>query len=201
MRMYREEYFGDDSIKNFRLARARAYRNFEMKDLAKKSGITLPYYAAIEGMRLYPPDDIKQKISDVLKEKADYLFPERFRLYCLEHYREITRTSEDVLDKLNRVKFNARAFKKTLDNEDYQQLIENEDREEYIKNLLNNLGLPAIKREIFYLRFGFENRKFHTLEESGKMFHVTKQRSKQIEQEVIEELKHKVRLKELAELL
>lgn len=199
--MYREEWFGEDSIKNFRLAKIRVYRNLTMKELSSKVGITLPFYSAIESMRCYPPDDIREKISNVLKEKADYLFPERFRLYCSEHYEEINRISEDVLDRLDRVKFNAKAFKKITDSEDYRKSIENKDRAEYIKKLLNNLELPAIKREIFYLRFGFEGRKFHTFEESGAIFHVTKQRAKQIELEVLEMLKHSARLKELEEFL
>lgn len=200
-RLYREEWFGEDSMKNFRLARIRVCNNLSMRDLSMEAGISLHYYSLIECMECYPSYVIRKKISSILKEDINYLFPKRFKEYCEEHRREIKGVSEDVLDKLNRVRFNSKAFKKTPDSEDYQELVENEERDDYIKNLLNNLDLPEITREVFNSRFGFEGRKFHTLEELGKTFHATKQRAKQRELEVIEKLKEPARLKKLTEFL
>lgn len=199
--MYMEGRFGDNSIKNFRLARIRAYRNLGMKELSKKAGISLSYYFLIEHMMRYPPNELRKKISNILKENADYLFPERFRRYCGEHYRETNGISEDVLDRLNRVKFNAKAAGKVLDSEDFLEELENKDNKAYIESLLDNVTLPCIKREIFYSRFGFGGRESRTLEELGEAFHITRARAQQIEVEVIEMLKHHSISKKLRELL
>jgi RNA polymerase primary sigma factor len=83
-----------------------------------------------------------------------------------------------------------------------QSLIENEDsisplkevtllvEQERITNLLNNL--TKREAEIVKMRFGLGDYEPHTLEETGRKFHITRERVRQIEAAIIKKLKHHI---------
>lgn len=56
-----------------------------------------------------------------------------------------------------------------------------------IKNLLS--GLTPEEKKILEHRFGIEDETFHTLEETGKMLGVTRERIRQIEAKALEKLR------------
>ena len=77
-----------------------------------------------------------------------------------------------------------------------QQVFSNELREDLVKamNCLN-----AREKSVILLRYGFVDGKFHTLEEVGKVYHVTRERIRQIEAKALRKLRQKRDNKHLIE--
>ena len=61
--------------------------------------------------------------------------------------------------------------------------------------------LTPREQEVLKLRFGLNNRKPRTLEEVGKVFHVTRERIRQIEAKALRKLRHPSRSKKLKDFL
>ena len=68
-----------------------------------------------------------------------------------------------------------------------------------IREILGDL--KEKEREVIILRFGLENEEPHTLEEVGQMFHVTRERVRQIEAKALRKLNNPVRSKKIRDFL
>ena len=75
----------------------------------------------------------------------------------------------------------------------------NEILKEEIKNVL--MTLQEREKEVLELRFGLVDGTSHTLEEVGKIFHVTRERIRQIEAKALRKLRHPSRAKKLKDFL
>ena len=64
----------------------------------------------------------------------------------------------------------------------------------YIKENLNDILLTEREKKILEYRFGLTDGTTHTLEETGKMFGVTRQRIKQIEEKALEKARQVMRV-------
>lgn len=64
----------------------------------------------------------------------------------------------------------------------------------YIKKNLNDILLTEREKKILEYRFGLTDGTTHTLEETGKMFGVTRQRIKQIEEKALEKARQVMRV-------
>jgi RNA polymerase primary sigma factor len=74
--------------------------------------------------------------------------------------------------------------------------IEEEDLREKLKEILSSCLSPREKK-ILMMRFGLENETRHTLEEAGKIFHITRERARQIQKTALRKLSQNPKLKEL----
>ena len=68
---------------------------------------------------------------------------------------------------------------------------------EQIRKVLNSVNLKEREREVIYLRYGLTGEKPKTLEEVGKIFHVTRERIRQIEAAALRKIRHSSLTKEL----
>ena len=182
----------ENFIKNFRLKRARIAKKFTERDLARKAGITEQNYYTIEGLVSYPSSKTKQDIANVLNQDPEYLFPERFREYSFDKYRESH--SQDVLDNLNRVEFD---FEQIEDPVNYEGVIDKILDSASLNNKIMELlkTLKYREAELIKDRFGF--RANYSLREAAKKYKVSPERIRQIEAKAIRKLQHPVRMKEL----
>jgi RNA polymerase primary sigma factor len=80
-----------------------------------------------------------------------------------------------------------------------ERLASNDLLQKEIGNLLK--VLTHREREIIKLRFGLENGYSYTLEEVGRIFQVSRERVRQIEQKAVEKLQHPGRCRQLAGFL
>ncbi len=71
--------------------------------------------------------------------------------------------------------------------------------QEQIRSVLNTL--PAREQKVLKMRFGLEDGYIHTLEEVGYVFHVTRERIRQIEAKALRRLRHPSRSKKLKDYL
>ncbi len=71
--------------------------------------------------------------------------------------------------------------------------------QEQLKSILNTL--PQREQKVLRMRFGLEDGYIHTLEEVGYVFHVTRERIRQIEAKALRRLRHPSRSKKLKDYL
>lgn len=71
-----------------------------------------------------------------------------------------------------------------------ESLIERNRQETIRQFMLNNRNLTPIERRIISLRFGFEDGEKWTLQEIGDLFHLTRERIRQLETRALRKLRH-----------
>jgi len=114
---------------------------------------------------------------------------------------EYARTKMISLENIPASKLEEKMFNAALDEYKTQQKnIEHElDVKRKIESVLQSLNYR--EREIIKLRYGIPTGCNYTLEEVGKLFHVTRERVRQIEAKAMKKLYHPTRSTKLAEFI
>ena len=72
-----------------------------------------------------------------------------------------------------------------------REVIADKDTRERFKGYINNLPSTEREKKIVFYRFGLEDGILHTLEETGKVFGVTRERIRQIEAKMLQRMHEK----------
>lgn len=170
------------SIFNEAMRSARIGLGLRQSDLAKKCGTTGCTISSIEGFRQYPTEKMQSKISKVLGQPQEKLFPKWLELYKLQ-----TSTVTKVIEYVpNEIMWSEKPLL------DFPKSVEEEVEEGVISNtILKAMQKVLNEREIriIKMRFGLEGYRQHTLEEVGKEFMVSKERVRQMEAKALAKLR------------
>lgn len=80
-----------------------------------------------------------------------------------------------------------------------EEMVENKELRRILDDVLDTL--TEKEEKVIRLRFGFEDNRRWTLEEVGKLFHVTRERIRQIESKALRKLRHPSRLRNIKSFL
>ncbi len=176
------------TIKNYTLEKARKKNNLNQTQLAKILDMSTYRYNLIETCRTYPNDWEIKAITKYTKIKESVLFPQWLLDFSTKWGKE----------KTTRIIPNTQisiASKEILS-------LPSSSLEEIIKETDNNITkatfqkvFPKIltkkEQEIIEYRYGLKGNVNYTLEETGRMFGITRERVRQIEAKTIEKLRER----------
>ena len=170
------------------------------------------------GLTIRLPVHIVEKILKASRLERDFLmkgFDLRRRIELIAQ--EMNITAEDVgnLFSLRAAYLNIISLDKPVDDEDndsfLRDFIEDENISDpaqvvsamILKNQLEKVlnTLKPREKKVLKLRYGLEDGKDRTLEEVGKIFHVTRERIRQIEATALRKLRHSAQAKKLKDFL
>lgn len=170
------------SIFNEAMRSARIGLGLRQSDLAKKCGTTGCTISSIEGFRKYPEEKMQKKISKVLGQPQEKLFPKWLEIYKLP-----TSTVTKVIEYVpNEIMWSEKPLL------DFPKTIEETAEEGIIANtILKALDVTLSDREkkVIKMRFGLDGYRQYTLEEVGKEFMVSKERVRQMEAKALAKLR------------
>ncbi len=184
--MVRKCYARIDDYINNNLREARLSSGLIARDIALFVGISVQGLFGYERLRAFPCDEIAQRISEVLERPVDYLFPKYLHELTLDVNKE---RKEKEKRRFETVPLSTvRGDNLVSDSENPLVYAD----EEFLRDALSNYfeKLTPIQRKVVYLRHGLENEGVKsTLEEVGKIFNVSRERIRQIEEEALERLR------------
>jgi RNA polymerase sigma factor (sigma-70 family) len=137
-----------------------------------------------------------QAISNLLEIPAEELFPAQLYFMGLPATVERTYSSAQIIPLLEARKL--RLLPEAVE-PNYEEPL---DREALTKNIDNVLHTLTPREEmIINMRFGLDGNGEHTLEEVGKVFAISRDRTRQIEAKALRKLRHPSRCKKLLPFL
>lgn len=182
------------SIFNEAMRSARIGLGLRQSDLAKKCGTTGCTISSIEGFRQYPTEKMQSKISKVLGQPQEKLFPKWLELYKLQTS-TVTKVIEYVPNEIMWSEKPLLDFPKTIEEKAEEGVISST----ILKAMQKVLSEREIK--IIKMRYGLDGYRQHTLEEVAKEFMVHRQRIFQIEAKALSKLRRGESKPMLRELL
>lgn len=155
------------------------------KQLGELVGLGVAAISHIESFRNYPSGKRADKIAKVLGTTVDKLFPQ-----WLAEYRDIKPVT--TIHELDVSRLGSKQAKLLVGSQDVLLNAEKEELGEVIvPSILNSLN-PR-ERKIIELRFGLSGLDPKTYEELGRVFGITRERTRQIERRALKKLKLKSR--------
>ncbi len=184
-------------IRNFKLISARLEKGLRGKNISEQIGVSISSYYSYESLRVDPKEEVKEKISEILGKKKDYLFPPGIE-YCREYHQDVKREKKDIFYLGKRIEnFDFDNLPSREDNP--EKLSEKRELREVIEKMLDSFGY--CKAEIIKLRFGLEDSVSFSLVEVSRVFGVSKERVRQLRNQALNKLKHPSRKKILRDYL
>lgn len=164
----------DYLVKNFRLVEARKSMGLTQSELAKSSGLAKANYCIYEQMKTNPPQEVKIKLSQVLNQSVERLFPK-----SIDNHYATRAKSKDIYDNCEQVDID---FSQIPQETSIEELVDKKILSETANKLLKRL--EPRQREILELRA-----KEYTLKEIADVYEVSIERVRQIESEAIKRIR------------
>ena len=179
--------------RNARLIDTRAELGWTQAEVAGWAGMTTSRLSDIENLKVVPTDLEMDDLVAVLGKPVEYLFPKVLTqsISCGVFDKREVSLSEEQVGVLESRKVPL-ALPTTGDIE------RNVDRLALVGKMGEVLGtLTPREQRVIELRFGLNGGQTHTLEDIGKMFNVTRDRIRQIEEKALRKLRHPTRSRKL----
>ena len=164
---------------NLRIARINAGYTVDM--LAEKAGVNKSSIYVYERLKSMPSPEIAERIASALNKDLTFLFPEDFRQFVADANKERKRGEEEKETEFESIEY------LNIEEESPEEIAMKKETPEVVDRLLDNLKLRD--REILRLRYGIGHGYNYTLEEVGRIFKITRERVRQIENKAIEKLR------------
>lgn len=174
---------------NARLIDARKANGWRQTDMAQLTGLSTSYLGHIETLRVIPSKHAMDEISDALDLPKEYLFPETLIDAVKEGlfgYR-IAELQEKQIIRLTEAR-RAGLLPLGMTEDEALEAADQALLKQKLPEILSKLT-PREQR-VLELRFGLNNGISHTLEETGREFHVNRERIRQIEARALRKLRH-----------
>ena len=179
--------------RNARLIDTRAERGWAQARVASWVSMTTQRLSDIENLKVIPTDLEMDDLSAVLMKSVEYLFPKVLAqsVSCgVFDKREVSLSEKQVAALESREVVLALPATEDIEmNVDRLALVDK------VKEVIG--GLTPREQKIIELRFGLNGGQTHTLEDIGKMFNVTRDRIRQIEEKALRKLRHPTRSRKL----
>jgi RNA polymerase sigma factor (sigma-70 family) len=184
------------NVFNAELREARKRLSMSQADLAEAIGEQITTVQFIETIkqptiRFERLKDILLKISDVLNVEFDILFPEDY-LFALQNKYLPDERNLIIVRDVNILSLPAGNQFLQLPAPD--EIVETEQMQKQVTEVLETL--PEREQKIIKHLYGFSDGEKHTLEETAREFHETRERIRQIEAQALSRMRHpKLRMK------
>ena len=194
--MYQTEYTKDKfnlrieaRVKNAQLVGAREILGLSQKEAAEKMGITQYTLGDIERMSYYPEMNLQTKICGFYRNNGVFLFEDDVFPEELKHIKGRKYTAERDISKhdILSLSYEGTRLLSAASDKAVEEVHKIELKDE-INYALSKLSYR--EREVLKLRFGFKDNRYHTLEECAEVFHVSRERIRQIEAKGLRRLRH-----------
>lgn len=186
---------------NAEMRKRREAMNLYQRELGEMCGISGQLISHIEGFRHWPSLDQQEKISKALNTTPKTLFPEWMKAFKVK--KSSFSTEHIITERLLPSMVDSLSLPAHID--DTERKIDEEFMKEEVKNVLENLSNREAR--VIKMRFGigdnnnsadtFENERPQsyggegkTLEETARVFGVTRERIRQVEAKALRKLKH-----------
>jgi len=164
--------------KNYEIEERRKKLGYSQIDFADIVGIKKDIYKKIESLKQKPNEEQATNIAIELGVSKDILFPQGY---------------EKIVEVFN-VQFDRIAdYVPPLLQQDEILMLEQADARFTVNKILEKL--KPKERELIEIRYGLKDKEQKTLEETAKLFGVTRERIRQIEAKIHEKLRQTIELK------
>lgn len=196
-----EDYNPDPSLKikittkNNEMEKARLALGLDQSVLAEKVGIGMATICQIECCKVYPNDEIQNKISKILGISVQVLFPKWLQTFTNKWKRQ----EKEKIIPIREISLGTTPETLLLESGDYDDMIHQTDSGLMNKQILKvmNLVLRPREQKVLELRYGFDGSGGRTLEEVEQMLGITRERVRQIETKAFEKIRPKIKEFEL----
>jgi RNA polymerase sigma factor (sigma-70 family) len=184
----------------------RTYRlglGLTQQQLADKIGVSMPNISQVETFRRFPSRDMAEKIAAALMTTPEDLFPDWLEFYVTDiSTHEFTSTSAEIKKAFARSSLGTLepVLQPFIDPEPTSDLVaEMNERSWVVDQTLDSL--TKRERLVLELRFGLNGQQSHTLDQTGELLGVNKERVRQIEAKTLSKLRHPAKSRILREHL
>jgi len=179
------------SMKNYEMQKLRIKKGLKLEELSELIGEHNQTAGRIESCRLYPTEQIQNKIADVLGSTREKIFPE-----WLVYFETAQKEKRNIkIVPIKNLQIDAPEILELSDGTDLYQEAERSVLRDKVFNALSIL--KPKDRRIIELSFGLVDGIQRTLEEVGKEFGISRERVRQILAKAQEQLRQNDKLQVL----
>src|SRR3990167_4745413 len=165
------------------LKRFRDLNGYSQGDIADFCGISKSNYGNIERLISFPNEELAVQIADLFEVAPEILFPKWTMPVFNKQHKLVDRVVE-----MKREMLASREVMLLEAPDDTEEVIDKQLLKKNIKDALKTLSLREAK--VLELRFGLDDDKQKTLEETARKFGVTRERIRQVEIKALRRLRH-----------
>lgn len=181
---------------NAALWRSRRQKGLTQKQLAQQVGVSLALVSHYETLRAYPPSSVADRIAQALGQSPETLFPSYLQMFLRDKDKPKEIRLEVPMSQMKKMLLNRAVEQQSLATGDnLESLAEKAVLKEEVESLLDSL--PSRERMIIKLRFGIDEGRENTLDESARALGIGIERARQIEVKALRKLRHPSRSKKL----
>jgi RNA polymerase sigma factor (sigma-70 family) len=179
-------------LKNAELTGAKEMAGLTATEVAERIGISYGSYLAFESMRAYPGEETQRKICGFYRNLGVFLleedvFPKELKKLDLKR----KYIGEKTIPKIELLSLSTSEFDRKLlpvIEGEIEKKVEDDELHAEINRILSKLSHR--QEQMIRMRFGLDDEKPKTYWEIGKIFGVSRERIRQIEEKMLKRLKH-----------